>query len=155
MIINYLISNPRIEKESLNKQILNEIKKAKYSIWFANIWFSNKKLYQILMDKLDEGLNVEILVNPNFISLNENYLIQDFIDNGGELYTLPYNNDTFFTNKYCIIDYSKVISEDFKSEYSIKPNQGSAFIRESDSTMLEHYINDYMLLKNNYSINRY
>ena len=155
MIINYLISSQRLEKESLNKQILNQLKKAKYSIWLANVWFGNKKLYEILIDKLEHGLNVEILLNPNLFSLNDNYKIQDFIDCGGELYTLPSNNDSFFINKYCIVDYSTVISDDFKSDYSLKPQKGSSFVNESEATMVEHYINDYMLLKNNYCVNRY
>ena len=155
MIINYLVSSPRLEKESLSKQILNQLKKAEYSIWLSNIWFGNKRLYDILMDKLEQGLNVEVLLNPALFALNDNYKIQDFIDNGGELYTLPQNNEGSFTNKYCIIDYSTVISDDFKAEYSVKPQHGSVLVKESESTMVEHYINDYMLLKNNYCVNRY
>ena len=155
MIINYLVSSPRLEKESLSKQILNQLKKAEYSIWLSNIWFGNKRLYDILIDKLEQGLNVEVLLNPALFALNDNYKIQDFIDCGGELYTLPQNNDGSFTNKYCIIDYSTVISDDFKSEYSLKPQHGSLLVKESESTMVEHYINDYMLLKNNFSVNRY
>jgi len=155
MIINYLISSPRLEKANLSSQIINKLKKAKYSIWLTNIWFGNKKLYNILIDKLENGLNVEVLLNPNLFALNDNYQIQDFIDFGGELYTLPQNNDSSFINKYCIIDYSTVISDDFKSEYSLKPQKGSTLIKENEATMVEHYINDYMLLKNNFSVNRY
>ena len=101
-----------------------------------------------------DGLNVEMVLSPNQWTVYENSSIQKFIDAGGEIYLI---NETDKNNigfdKYCIIDYSTVINDDFKTELSVKPTQGNSFLKENQETLVEKYINEYLLLKNNYCKN--
>ncbi|RLD77721.1 MAG: hypothetical protein DRJ10_11440, partial [Bacteroidetes bacterium] len=59
------------------------------------------------------------------------------------------------SDKYCIIDYSTIINNNFRQEYLLKPGLGASFVQENQETLVEQYINDYLLLKNNNSKNRY
>ena len=156
MIINFLLTSPVIEKETVSLKIINELKKAKYSIWLANVWFTDNEIYEVLISKLNEGLNVEIILDTNNWSVYENSKIQKFIDAGGEIFLFDEISDRNKINdKYCIVDYSIVINNKFKQEYSIKPGLGASYIKENQETLVEHYINDYLLIKNNYCVNRY
>lgn len=156
MIINFLLTKPLIEQETVSRKIIRELKKAKYSIWLANVWFTDNKIYDVLIEKLLEGLNVEIVLNSNQWTLYENSNIQEFIDAGGEIYIVTETNESNAPDdKYCIVDYSTVINDDFKQEFFLKPGQGGNLLKENQETLVEQYINEYLLLKNNYCINRY
>ena len=156
MIINFLLTNQLIEKETVSRRIIRELKKARYSIWLANIWFTDNEIYNVLIEKLNEGLNVEIVLNTNNWTVYENSNIQKLIDAGGEIFL---TNDAFdipkLTDKYCIVDYSTVINDNVQQEHSLKPGLGASFVKENQETLVEQYINDYLLLKNNYCKNRY
>ncbi|OQX97111.1 MAG: hypothetical protein B6I20_13360 [Bacteroidetes bacterium 4572_117] len=156
MIINFLLTKQVIEQETISRKIIRELKKARYSIWLANIWFTDNEVYDVLISKLNEGLNVEIVLNSNHWNFYENSNIQKFIDAGGEIYFVTESNENNVSNdKYCIVDFSTVINDYFKPEYLLKPGQGASFIKENQETLVEQYIHDYLLLKNNYCINRY
>jgi len=156
MIINFLLTKPVIEQETVSRKIIRELKRARYSIWLANVWFTDNKVYNVLIEKLQEGLNVEIVLKSNQWTMYENSNIQEFIDAGGEIYLLnETDNDIVSVEKYCIVDYSTVINDYFKPVLHLKPGQGALFVKENQETLVEQYINDYLLLKNNYCINRY
>ena len=156
MIINFLFTKPVIEKEAVSRKIITELKKARYSIWLANIWFTDNEIYDVLIEKLHEGLNVEIVLSSNNWSIYENSGIQNFIDAGGEFFlTDEINELNKSSDKYCIVDYSTVINNNKKQEYSLKPGLGASLVKENQETLVEQYINDYLLLKNNYCKNRY
>jgi hypothetical protein len=154
MIINFLLTNAQIERETLSNKIIRELKKARYSIWLANIWFTDNDVYKLLLEKLKEGLNIEIVLSRNPLSVYENAKIQKFIDLGGEIFIInEYKNKN--DNQFCIVDYSTIINNGFRTEHRLKPSQGSIFLKETQETLIEQYINEYMQLKNNYCINRY
>jgi hypothetical protein len=48
--------------EDIQNQIIEEIRKAKYTIWVAVAWFTDKKLFNELIKKSDEGLNVQVII---------------------------------------------------------------------------------------------
>jgi len=154
MIINFLLTNAQIERETISNKIIRELKKARYSIWLANIWFTDNDVYRLLLEKLREGLNIEIILSRNPLSVYESAKIQKFIDLGGEIFIInEYENKR--ENQFCIVDYSTIINNDFRTEHRLKPSQGSIFLKETQETLIEQYINEYMQLKNNYCINRY
>ena len=87
MIINFLLTKPVIEKETVSRKIIRELKKARYSIWLANIWFTDNEIYELLIEKLREGLNVEIVLNSNNWTIYENSSIQKLLTDSQYLTT--------------------------------------------------------------------
>nr|WP_269009829.1 hypothetical protein [Aquirufa ecclesiirivi] len=60
-----------IHFEDIQNQIIEQIKLAKYSIWVAVAWFTDKTLFDLLIIKKQEGINVQIIVFND--EINKNY----------------------------------------------------------------------------------
>lgn len=154
MIINFLLSNLKLGQETISNKIIRELEKARYSIWLANVWFSDDDVFNLLLKKLDEGLNVEVVLKTCQMTVYEHAKIQKFIDLGGEIFIIN-ELEACKKDKFCIVDYSTIINNNFQSEQRLKPTQGSIFLKETQETLVEQYISQYLHLKNNYCINRY
>ena len=56
--------------DDIQNRIIDEIREAKFSIWIAMAWFTNKKIFDELLKKRNEGLDVIIvLIRRNLRSL--------------------------------------------------------------------------------------
>lgn len=157
MTVNFVAAQPEKMIENVNSRIIRELKKARYSIWLANVWFTDKTIYNILIEKINEGINVEILL-PKNVPLNYHELsqVQDFIDAGGEFFLITETGHQSRPNKsFCLVDFSTVIDDDL----DYKPIRGKGysdyFMKEYPEALVEHYINEYFLLKNNDCISRF
>lgn len=91
--------------EDIQNQIISEIKNAKYTIWVAVAWFTDKKIFDELVEKKKRGINVQIIIS------NDNTNILDY-----EKYFETYRIDKFgafgkniMHNKFCIIDLETVL----------------------------------------------
>ena len=95
------------EFENIKEFITPELNKAKYIIWVAVAWFTDKDLANLLYIKAKQGVNIQIVLNDDKINLTlKEKLIEHF-----EVYFAP-SNDKFsklMHNKFCIIDLEKVI----------------------------------------------
>ena len=64
--------------DAIQEEVIQGIRDAKFIIWVAVAWFSNEAIYQELLAKKKQGLNIRIIVsqegsNTNMISkLKEN-----------------------------------------------------------------------------------
>ena len=56
--------------EKIQNQIIDEIDKAKYLIWIAVAWFTDKKIFSRLAHRKHEGLTVELILLNNTININ-------------------------------------------------------------------------------------
>ncbi|GIM55533.1 phospholipase D-like domain-containing protein [Capnocytophaga cynodegmi] len=94
--------------EEQKKKIIDEIKQAKYLIWIAVAWFTLEEIYDLLVEKSNEGLAIRIIVSKD--EINNPYL-NKYKD---RLQILAYPkfgqyNDNLMHNKFCIIDLKKAI----------------------------------------------
>jgi phosphatidylserine/phosphatidylglycerophosphate/cardiolipin synthase-like enzyme len=68
---NYEVTDHRkkkIEFEGIEKVILNELKKASFTIWIAVAWFTNSNLFDCLLEKKAQGVNIQIIINNDEIN---------------------------------------------------------------------------------------
>jgi len=94
--------------EQQKVKIIDEIRQAKYMIWIAVAWFTLDEIYEVLVEKRNEGLDVRIIVSKDEINKNACEKYKD------KLQILGYPkfglyNDNFMHNKFCVIDLKKVI----------------------------------------------
>ena len=157
MVVNLLVAQPERMVESVNRRIIRELKKARFSIWMANVWFTDNTVYDILIEKVKEGINVEAMLHRNTpLDCKEQAQIQEFIDAGGEFFLINETGHNHMLNKgFCMIDYSMVIDEEFDGKSYLEPGFSPYFMREYPEALVDHYINQYFSVKNKYSINRY
>ncbi len=95
------------EFENIKDFISGEINKAKYIIWIAVAWFTDRDLANLLYKKSKQGLNIQIVLNDDEI----NSVLKEKLKNHFEVFLAP-SNDKFsklMHNKFCVIDLEKVI----------------------------------------------
>ena len=111
---NYEVTDNRkkkIEFEQIEKEILDELKKAKFTIWIAVAWFTNPNLFNCLLEKKAQGVNIQIIINDDEnnnksgldFSYFESYKLSSFGAYGKNI----------MHNKFCIIDLDIVINGSF------------------------------------------
>lgn len=88
---------------NIRKQLLSSLNIAEQEVYIAVAWFTNKDLYQSLLQCLSRGLKVHLVINNDSINNGDNGLdFQAFIDKGGCLYYA--NSYEPIHHKFCIID---------------------------------------------------
>lgn len=102
--------------DEIRQQILTELDNAQEKIVVAVYWFTNKTLFQRLIDKVEAGLNVELIIHNDYINNREAGLpFQEFIDKGGEFYFSSTLNPMH--NKFCVIDNKVLINGSYNWTY--------------------------------------
>jgi len=94
--------------EEQKDKIIHEISKAKFTIWIAVAWFTLDEIYDLLIQKQKEGVDIKIIVSKDEINKPK------FEKYSAELNIMPYPkfgrfNDNIMHNKFCVIDFQKVI----------------------------------------------
>jgi len=97
----------KIHFEEIQKQIIEQIKAAKFSIWVAVAWFTDKKLLEELWRKKKEKLNIRIIINDDDVNSATGYKFEKYFDAMRIKPTPKYKN--IMHNKFCVIDSKTVI----------------------------------------------
>jgi len=93
--------------EEIREQILSELKKAEFTIWIAVAWFTDPMLFDCLITKKHQGLNIQIIINDDDINNSSSLDYNQF-----ETYKLPPSGTRSINkmhHKFCIIDFKTVI----------------------------------------------
>ena len=123
--INYKEHN--VVFDSIEKTIIEAIRDAKYVIWIAVAWFTNRRIYDELILKKNEGVNIRILTIGN----NSNkYLLPELKENFDTIgIVLPGSH--VFHDKFCIIDLEYVMHGSYNWSDNANGNE------ETSSTALD------------------
>lgn len=102
-------------------KIINEIRSAKFLIWIAVAWFTLDEIYDLLIQKKEEGLDIRIIISKDEINKSKYDKYKDFLD----IWEYPkfgMYNDNLMHNKFCVIDLKKVVHGSYnwsrKAEYN-------------------------------------
>ncbi len=158
MIINYLLHGIAINENLNTRKIVNELRKAKFAVWMISDknWLTDEPIYSLLLKHLKAGVNIEIVMHDYILSDYENAKLQVFIDAGGEVFLIDYEQlEKPLYEQYCIIDYSSIANIRFTRNNQIKAHRGNEYIKENQETLIENYIDEYLYIKNTFCKNRY
>ena len=131
--------------------ILEELSKANTSIKIAVAWFTNKYLLQPLIQKLRDGISVEIIINDDDINRNGDSSLDftDYLREGGILH---WNESSqLMHDKFCIIDNKVVISGSYNWTYKAEVNEETISIFNDEIETVSFYRNKYEMLVSKYS----
>ena len=71
----------------IGDRLERDIKSAKENILIAVAWFTNDNIFELLLDLIQNGISVELVVNNDHINNRENGLdFNKFIKLGGKFY---------------------------------------------------------------------
>ena len=152
--INELLSQPTtkyylVESTVVNSNfskikplIIHSINKAKYTIWVAVAWFTDKDLARLLLQKSREGVNVQVIMSK---CDDINNHIGHFLDHKIELYGID-NKNNLMHNKFCIIDLHIVLHGSFNWTYRANKNNETLEVINS-RIQAEHFADEFKRLK--------
>jgi phosphatidylserine/phosphatidylglycerophosphate/cardiolipin synthase-like enzyme len=130
--------------ENIQKQIIEEIRNAKYMIWIAMAWFTDPVLYKEIIKKKKEGLLIEIVLDDNEKNRNADFdLSEDFSTYWVSIESL-YKN--IMHDKFCIIDLYTVVHGTFNWTKAANYNKETISI-DRNRTTAEKFADEFIRLK--------
>lgn len=133
----------------IQQAILQALDESNEEILVAVYWFTNRKLFDKLCDKLSEGIKVSLIIHNDYINNREAGLnFQLFVDLGGELYFST--NDHPMHNKFCVIDNKILINGSYNWTYfAERTNSENILIVRDESETINAFRSEFINLKKN------
>lgn len=131
--------------ENYESITINELKKAKYTIWIAMAWFTNKKIYDVLLDKKSEGVNVQIIIDDNENNRKPKFLLEKYFETYRIRVESLYKN--FMHDKFCVIDFKTVVHGTFNWTEAGNYNKETVAVIPNDYVTAKKFTDEFMQLK--------
>ncbi len=135
--------------QAIREQIIDSIKSAEFSIWVAMAWFTDKEIANEILQKHWAGLNVQVIVNDDENTAKYGL---NFDTKGVEYYKISPSSpwgEKIMHNKFCIIDFKKVIHGSYNWTKNASYNNESITVTESRE-LAEDFSSQFIQLKNSY-----
>lgn len=131
--------------EEIQSQIIEQIREAKFIIWIAVAWFTDKKLFNEVLRKKNEGLNIQVIVIDDQINANADFDLESCF----ETYKVPKKGyfENIMHNKFCVIDLKTVIHGSYNWTNKAKYNMETISI-ETSRELAEMFARQFIQLKN-------
>lgn len=130
--------------DDIHRQIVSEIRAAKYVIWIAMAWFTDPVLFEELVKKKKQGVTIEIIVDDNDKNRNSDFsLDSEFPTHWVRVQSL-YKN--IMHDKFCIIDFQTVIHGTFNWTKAANYNKETISI-DNNRTTAESFADEFVKLK--------
>jgi phosphatidylserine/phosphatidylglycerophosphate/cardiolipin synthase-like enzyme len=133
-----------IHFEDIQNQIIEQIKTAKFSIWIAVAWFTDKTLFDLLITKKQEGLNIQIIVINDDINKNYGLPYEDHFETYRVNPTGKYQN--IMHHKFCVIDLKTVIHGSYNWTNKARWNKETISI-DISRELAEKFASEFINLK--------
>lgn len=129
----------------IRKTLAKAISEAATSIDIAVAWFTNEELFNSVLDKLDAGVQVRLVLINDDINHCGGLDFQKFIDKGGQLYFGK--NGYFMHNKYCIIDGNVVYTGSYNYTYFAEHSNFENIVCIADEKeAVDKYVENYDMI---------
>ncbi|TYB76458.1 phospholipase D-like domain-containing protein [Bizionia myxarmorum] len=133
--------------DNIRQQIINALDKASERIIVAVYWFTNEELFDKLIEQIEKGRKVELIIHNDFINnRNTGLNFQQFVDKGGDFYFSDGYNPMH--NKFCVIDNQILINGSYNwTYYAESKNRENVLIIEEEKDTIESFISEFERLK--------
>lgn len=136
--------------ENIAERIQSEIKKAKKTVFIAVAWFTNKDLFNELLLKAKGGCKIFLIVSDDEINRNSKNDFESLINYNSKFYKVGNGNSELMHNKFCVIDYSTVITGSYNWSYKAETNFENVIINYDDTALAEQFISEFNQIRKHY-----
>lgn len=133
-----------IHFEDIQKQIIDQLALAKFTIWVAVAWFTDQTLFDILIKKKAEGVNVQIVVFNDEINGKWGQPYEKYFETYRINPTGLYKN--IMHHKFCVIDLKTVIHGSYNWTNKAKWNKETVSVDVSRE-LAEKFASQFIALK--------
>ncbi|MDJ0674599.1 MAG: phospholipase D-like domain-containing protein [Calothrix sp. MO_167.B42] len=127
--------------DNIPNEIIDAINSARFTIWIAVAWFTDKEIFNLLVNKKNQGVNVQLIIMDD--DINQKYGLK--YEDEFETYRIKefgrYKN--IMHNKFCILDIEIVIQGSYNWTNKAKYNKENITVvtnRENAKKFTEYFI---------------
>ena len=136
--------------EEIQPNIAKELRKANQSILLAVAWFTDRELFDILCDKAQANLKVEILLMKDQINAGRlDYARLQRL--GGNVHWAKEEDNPLMHNKFCVIDGETVITGSYNWTFKAQSNEENIVITKEDNLFAKEFADNFLRLKRKYT----
>lgn len=129
--------------EDIEAQIIEQIRAAKFSIWVAVAWFTNKTLMREIYNRKQDGLNIRVVVLEDEINTKYGFPYEKYFETKRVPKSGKYEN--IMHHKFCIIDLKTVVHGSYN--WTTKANWNRETVSVENSRVLaEKYAAEFISL---------
>ncbi len=129
--------------EEIQKQIIEQIKLAKFTIWVAVAWFTDKELMRELYNQKQNGINVRLVVLDDEINSKNGFEYEKYFETKRVPKSGIYQN--IMHHKFCIIDLKTIVHGSYNWTTKAKWNRETISI-ENSRELAEKYATEFQQL---------
>lgn len=137
--------------ENIHLQIIHHIENAQSDIKICVAWFTDFEIYSKLVDKLKEGLNIEVIIANHTFNKKSRVDFKEFLKLNGKVGYIGNLNDSsrdsFMHNKFCIIDNNIVITGSYNWSFKARMNDENILVITGDTSLTRQFENKFFELK--------
>ncbi|MBS5983361.1 MAG: hypothetical protein KIC67_12180 [Clostridium butyricum] len=130
--------------DDIQRQIVSEIRSAKYVIWIARAWFTDPVLFEEFVKKKKQGVTIEIVVDYNDKNRNADFSLDSEFPTHWVRVQSSYKN--IMHDKFCIIDFQTVIHGTFNWTKAANYNK-ETISSDNNRTTAECFAHEFIKLK--------
>lgn len=130
--------------EQIREEIIQGIRIAKYVIWVSVAWFTDRAIYEELLVKKKEGLQVRIITSD---TSNNDKLKNELISDFEALFVPGFGayGRNLIHNKFCIIDFEFVMHGSYNWTYAAEYNE-ETWITSIDKELVAEFAEEFKKL---------
>jgi hypothetical protein len=129
--------------ENIAERIQSEIKKTQKSVFIAVAWFTNKDLFNELIEKAKNGCKVFLIISNDKINASSQIKYELLEKYNSKCYKIGDGESELMHNKFCVIDYSTVITGSYNWSYKAENNFENIIINYDDTALAEQFISEF------------
>jgi len=136
--------------EDIADKIGEELSNAQSSIYLAVAWFTNKNLFNKLVEKANEGCAVYLMVSDDEIN-NQSYIEFDKLNiKQSKVYMIGDGDNDLMHHKFCVIDHHTSITGSYNWSYKAEKNHENIIVTSDDTTLANQFIAEFNSIRSKY-----
>lgn len=136
---------------NIAESISQELQQAEQSIYLAVAWLTNPMLFNILVDKANDGVTVQLLASNDYINKRSGIDFSALNIDNSVAYLIGDGKDDLMHNKFCVIDHSVVITGSYNwSRKAEKNNHENIVITKDDFELADQFIAQFKQIRDSY-----
>lgn len=142
-------NNTEVIFENIEQRIIQEINNAHYAIFVSVAWFTNKKLFNALLEKAKNNCYVSIIIQLDEINSQCGIDYSQIQIGRSECFKISKDAELLH-DKFCVIDFRKVITGSYNWTYKASHNSENILIL-NDPSVATQYISRFEQQKTKYA----
>lgn len=135
------MNNTEVIFEDIEQRIITEIENAHYAIFVSVAWFTNKKLFNALLEKAKQNCYVSIIIQLDEINSQSGIDYSQIQIGRSECFKISKDAELLH-DKFCVIDFKKVITGSYNWTYKASHNSENILIL-NDPAVATQYISRF------------